>query len=354
MTDTVSKNESQLLYDPDTEMFQLKNNLSEITGSEILTITLQDLKNIGNETKSNNGSNKSNCPVINVGNHQINKNDDKNEFINNLKNGDSITGFYFVHYFQTCKKKFAFIFPKKSVKREHDGILKTTKTTTDLSKLMIEYPSMAFKKYFFLTKEDNQESISDEEAETRFFNYNRKFQEVPINSLIFLEIKCNNELINAADQLQMDFNAFTNLLTGDRKIGLIALSFDENLIFAPQTEDDEKKGKGILACLKAGFTSLKTIAETFQVDIILINVTDKFYGYNPFNKKININEIYAREKEKNEEIIKAKDEEIKAKDETIKEIIKAKDEEIKAMEEQNQKLIQRIKEMYPNFVLDKI
>jgi len=81
ITDTVSKNDFQLLYDHNTEIFQLKNNLFEITDTEILTITLVDLKKIGIETNSNNGSKKSNGTVMKVGKHQIYENDEKKNLL---------------------------------------------------------------------------------------------------------------------------------------------------------------------------------------------------------------------------------------------------------------------------------
>lgn len=133
-------------------------DLSKIPGEneEILTITSKKLlKGKENEQKSEKGSAHirdhasalTSALVFKVGEIWLNENDKEYKFLTELKieNGSKITITYFINHFLGCDKRIAFFIFKMNANNDSDGLLKTTKISTDLSQLIINYQSKILK-----------------------------------------------------------------------------------------------------------------------------------------------------------------------------------------------------------------
>jgi len=335
---------------------------SKITdeSKEILTITSKKLlKDKEKEKKSEKGSAHTldhasaltSSLVFKVGKILLNENDNENKFLTELKiKVSKITLTYFINHFLECDKRFAFFIFKKNANNESDGLLKTTKISTDLSKLMLEYPSKVFNEYYF--SEENQKTYFSNEE--KFQQYIAKFKDIPMESVIFLESKINLDLIMAARQLEIDLKAYINFFTEKRKIGLIALSYDEKLIYNPDNDQEKQIGNTYKISLLAGLNYTKKISIDLNIDIMVINIGKEFYGLDAKDFKYDQISIHKLEKEKAENERKIAEEKLIEEKENERKIAEEKLIEEKEKAENERKIAEEKLEIQTKFTKDLI
>jgi len=236
---------------------------------------------------------------------------------------------YFTYHFEKANKTFAFLISKSNLNNEKDGVLKTTKETTDLSHLMRQYPCRLFNDNSFINEQDFQE-------------YNSRFSRLPKETLIYYESKNNNNFPAISFQVDRSISDHRLIHSGTNRIGLIVMSSEEDLIYEPKTAKELEVSLANVIAFKEMIEKLKVAEEQSNVPLIVLNIdskVDKFYEF-PIKQKI-LNELdYAQDliqkanKEANEAIQKATELEQKVTD--------AEQKAIKALAEANEERDKRI------------